>query len=103
RVDTAAVSACSRALLLLPSTRPAFASIAAVICLGATHGQRRRRATELVGGVVVGIAVARALLLLLSAGPLQTGLLVALAMMAALLLRGGDTLVGEAAVSAILL
>ena len=36
------------AILLLPSPRPAFASIAAVICLGATHGQRRRRATELV-------------------------------------------------------
>ena len=99
----AAVAAWYLALLLLPSPRPAFASIAAVICLGATHGQRRRRATELVGGVVVGIAVASALLFLIGTGPLQTGLLVALAMTAALLLRGGDTLVGEAAVSAILL
>ena len=99
----AAVAAWYLAILLLPSPRPAFASIAAVICLGATHGQRRRRATELVGGVVVGIAVASALLFLVGTGPLQTGLLVALAMTAALLLRGGDTLVGEAAVSAILL
>ena len=99
----AAVAAWYLAILLLPSPRPAFASIAAVICLGATHGQRRRRATELVGGVVVGIAVASALLFLIGTGPLQTGLLVALAMTAALLLRGGDTLVGEAAVSAILL
>ena len=52
---------------------------------------------------MVGIAVASALLFLIGTGPLQTGLLVALAMTAALLLRGGDTLVGEAAVSAILL
>ena len=41
----AAVAAWYLAILLLPSPRPAFASIAAVICLGATHGQRRRRAT----------------------------------------------------------
>ena len=48
----AAVAAWYLALLLLPSPRPAFASIAAVICLGATYGQRRREAAELVGGVV---------------------------------------------------
>ena len=35
-----------------------FASIAAVIALGATYGQRSERAVELIGGVVVGIGVA---------------------------------------------
>jgi uncharacterized membrane protein YgaE (UPF0421/DUF939 family) len=99
----AAVAAWYLALLILPSPRPAFASIAAVICLGAAQGQRRRQAFELVGGVVVGIAVASALLFLIGAGPLQIGVLVVLAMAAALVLRGGDTLVNEAAVSAILL
>jgi uncharacterized membrane protein YgaE (UPF0421/DUF939 family) len=99
----AAVAAWYLAVLILPSPRPAFASIAAVICLGAAHGQRRRQAFELVGGVVVGIAVASALLFLIGTGPLQTGLLVVLAMSAALALRGGATLVNEAAVSAILL
>ena len=40
------------------SDRPLFASIAAVISLGAAHGQRGQRAVELIGGVVLGIAVA---------------------------------------------
>ena len=52
----AAVAAWYLALLLLPSPRPAFASIAAVICLGATYGQRRRAGGRAVGGVVIGLA-----------------------------------------------
>jgi uncharacterized membrane protein YgaE (UPF0421/DUF939 family) len=99
----AAAAAWYLALLLLPSPRPAFAAIAAVICLGATYGQRRRQAVELVGGVVVGLAVASALLSAIGTGPWQIALLVTLAMSAALLLRGGAVLVTEAAVSAILL
>ena len=99
----AAVAAWYLALLLLPSDRPAFASIAAVICLGVTHGQRRRRAVELISGVVVGIGVASVLLYVIGTGPLQIAVLVILAMSAALLLRGGELLVNEAAISAILL
>ena len=99
----AAVAAWYLAILLLDDPRPAFASIAAVISLAAAHGQRRRQAFELVGGVMLGIAVAAALLFLIGTGPLQTGLLIVLAMSAALALRGGDVLVNEAAVSAILL
>jgi uncharacterized membrane protein YgaE (UPF0421/DUF939 family) len=99
----AAVAAWYLAIALLPSERPAFASIAAVICLGATYGQRRRRALELIGGVVLGIGVASVLLFVIGTGPLQIALLVVLAMSAALLVRGGELLVNEAAVSAILL
>jgi uncharacterized membrane protein YgaE (UPF0421/DUF939 family) len=99
----AAVAAWYLALLLLPSPRPAFASIAAVICLGATYGHRRREAVELVGGVVIGLAVASGLLALIGTGPWQIALVVTLAMTAALVLRGGPMLVNEAAVSAILL
>jgi uncharacterized membrane protein YgaE (UPF0421/DUF939 family) len=99
----AAVAAWYLATLLLPDPRPAFASIAAVICLAAAHGQRRRQAFELVGGVVLGIVVASVLLFLIGSGPLQTGLLIVLAMSSALALRGGEVLVNEAAVSAILL
>ena len=98
----AAVAAWYLAILLLDDPRPAFASIAAVISLAAAHGQRRRQAFELVGGVMLGIAVAAALLFLIGTGPLQTGLLIVLAMSAVLALRGGDVLVNEAAVSAIL-
>ena len=54
----AAVAAWYLAILLLDDPRPAFASIAAVISLAAAHGQRRRQAFELVGGVMLGIAVA---------------------------------------------
>jgi uncharacterized membrane protein YgaE (UPF0421/DUF939 family) len=99
----AAVAAWYIAVLLLPTERPAFAAIAAVICLGVTYGQRRRRAVELIGGVVLGISVASVLLFLIGTGPAQVALLVVLAMTAALLFRGGELLVNEAAVSAILL
>jgi uncharacterized membrane protein YgaE (UPF0421/DUF939 family) len=99
----AALAAWWLALALLPTPRPAFASIAAVICLGVTYGQRRSRALQLLGGVVLGVAVASLLLFAIGDGPLQIGLLVVLAMSAALVFRGGELLVNEAAVSAILL
>src|SRR5687768_4116833 len=54
----AAVAAWYLAKLLLPSQEPVFASVAAVIALGATYGQRPERAIELIGGVVLGIGVA---------------------------------------------
>jgi uncharacterized membrane protein YgaE (UPF0421/DUF939 family) len=99
----AALAAWWLAIALLPTDRPAFASIAAVICLGATYGQRRSRALELIGGVVLGITVASLLLFVIGTGPWQIAVLVVLAMSAALLFRGGELLVTEAAISAILL
>ena len=99
----AALGAWWLAILLLPSERPAFASIAAVVCLGVTYGQRRSRALELIGGVVLGITVASLLLFLIGSGPWQIAVLVVLAMSAALLFNGGELLVSEAAISAILL
>jgi uncharacterized membrane protein YgaE (UPF0421/DUF939 family) len=80
-----------------------FAPIAAVICIGATYGERRQRALELIGGVVLGIGVADLLVQLIGTGPWQLGLLVVLAMGVAVVLGGGPILVTEAAVSAILL
>ncbi len=47
----AALGAWWLAIVLLPNERPAFASIAAVVCLGATYGRRRREALELIGGI----------------------------------------------------
>lgn len=91
------------AVLLLPDGRPSFASIAAVICLGASYGQRGSKSLQLVGGVVLGICVASAIVALIGTGSLQIGLMVVLAMSAAVLLRGGELLTAEAAVSAILL
>jgi uncharacterized membrane protein YgaE (UPF0421/DUF939 family) len=99
----AALGAWWLALALLPTERPAFASIAAVICVGVTYGQRRRRAIELIGGIVLGITVASLLLFAIGTGPWQIAALVVLAMSAALLFSGSELLVSEAAISAILL
>ncbi len=98
----AAVGAWYVAVLLGVEQRPAFASIAAVISLGAAFGERRKRAVQLTGGVMLGIVLADLLLRAIGSGLGQIGLLVVLAMLAAVILGGEELLVTEAAVSAIL-
>jgi uncharacterized membrane protein YgaE (UPF0421/DUF939 family) len=99
----AAVAAWYLALLLTPDSRPAFASIAAVITLGASYGQRASRAAQLAGGVIIGITMADLIVQLIGVGGPQIGVMVLLAMTAARALGGGELLVSEAGVSAILL
>jgi uncharacterized membrane protein YgaE (UPF0421/DUF939 family) len=99
----AAVIAWYAAELLLPDPRPAFACIAAVVALGASSGQRGSRAIQLTGGVVLGLTLADLIVQVIGTGPWQIGVMVLLAMTAALALGGGELLVSEAAVSAILL
>jgi uncharacterized membrane protein YgaE (UPF0421/DUF939 family) len=99
----AAVVSWYLALLLLPDTRPAFAAIAAVVALGASYGQRTARAVQLVGGVILGITVADLIVQVIGVGGPQIGVMVLLAMTAARALGGGELLVSEAAVSAILI
>ncbi|MEK6228427.1 MAG: FUSC family protein [Actinomycetota bacterium] len=82
--------------------RPFFAPIAAVITLGLTVGQRRRRAVELGIGVAVGIAISDALVAAIGTGTWQIGLTVALAMTAAALVGGGSLLASQAGASAVL-
>ena len=82
--------------------QPFFAPIAAVICLGITLGQRKRRAIELVVGVAVGLMVADLLVLVIGNGTLQIAVVVLLAMGAAVFFGGGTILINQAAVSAIL-
>src|SRR6201990_3682403 len=89
-------------MLLGVEHRPAFASIAAVISLGAAFGERRERAVQLIAGVMLGIVLADLLVRVIGAGLPQIGVLVVLAMLAAVILGGGELLVTEAAVSAIL-
>ena len=99
----AAVVAWLAAGVLLDDSQPAFAAIAAVICVGATFGQRGQRAVHLTAGVVLGITAADLLISVIGVGAPQLGLLVVLAMLAAVLLGGSEMVVIEAAVSAILL
>ncbi len=98
----AATLAWSVATLVLGHERPFVAAIAAVISIGAMAGQTLRRATEWIFGVAVGLAVADLIMLAIGTGPVQTGVIVALAMAAALLIRGGIGMVTEAGVSAVL-
>src|ERR671919_1262011 len=79
----AAVAAWYLATLLTSEQQPVFASIAAVVSLGATYGQRPERTIELIGGVVLGIGIADLLVRTIGSGPVQLGLMVVLAMAAA--------------------
>ena len=100
--SVAAALAWLAATELLGHPRPFFAPVAAVITLGLTLGQRRRRAVEMAFGVAVGILVADLLVFAIGTGTWQIGVVVALAMGAALLLGGGPLLVSQAATSAVL-
>ena len=98
----AASLAWTLATVVLGHGRPFFAAIAAVISLGVAVGQEGRRAAELVFGVACGLAVADLIVFAIGTGPVQIGVVVALAMSAAMLLGGGTLLVTEAAVSGLL-
>ena len=79
-----------------------FAPISALITLGLTVGERRRRAVEIAIGVAVGIAVADALVALIGTGTWQVGVVTGLAMVGATIVGGGPLLASQAGVSAAL-
>jgi uncharacterized membrane protein YgaE (UPF0421/DUF939 family) len=88
---------------LFGHTRPFFAPIAVVICIGVGFGQQRlRRVVELVVGVSVGIGVGDLLILQIGAGWWQLALVLALAMTTSVLLGGGTLVTLQAASSSIL-
>ncbi len=91
------------ARLIVGQPEPFFAPAAAVISLGLSRGQPRRRAIELSIGVAVGIGIAAALVRLIGVGALQVTVLVALVMSVSLLLNGSQVLINQAAVSALLI
>jgi uncharacterized membrane protein YgaE (UPF0421/DUF939 family) len=90
------------ALELLGHDRPFFAPISAVVTLGLTVGERRRRAVELAIGVAVGITIADLLVAQIGTGTWQIGVTVALAMFGAIMVGGGPLLASQAAASAVL-
>ena len=98
----AATLAWSAAALVLGHEQPFVAAIAAVISVGAAAGQTLKRAAEWILGVAVGLTVADLIMLAIGTGPIQTGVIVGLAMFAALLIRSGIMFVTEAGVSAVL-
>ena len=95
QTGVAAVGAWYCAVLLGVEHRPAFASIAAVVSLGAAFGERRQRAVQLIAGVMLGIVLADLLVRVIGVGLPQIGVLVVLAMLAAVILGGGERLLED--------
>jgi uncharacterized membrane protein YgaE (UPF0421/DUF939 family) len=91
------------ALVILQIERPSFAPIAAVVSLGLAVGERGRRAVELAIGVAFGVAIGDLLVSLVGVGPVQGAILVALAMVVAVFIGGGELGVNEAAISAMII
>jgi uncharacterized membrane protein YgaE (UPF0421/DUF939 family) len=84
-------------------SRPFFAPMAVVICIGVGFGQRRlRRVVELVLGVSVGIGVGDLLISQIGAGWWQLALVLGLAMVISVLTGGGTLVTLQAGTSAIL-
>jgi uncharacterized membrane protein YgaE (UPF0421/DUF939 family) len=87
---------------VLGHAKPFFAPVAAIMSLGATRGQRVRRALELMLGVALGIGLGELLIRAIGIGVFQLALTVGLAMAAATILGARLLLLSEAAVSATL-
>jgi len=80
---------------------PVFASIAAVVSLGTSYGQRLRRVAEVTLGVAMGVLLGDILVEVLGSGAWQITLIVGLAMSAGLLLDAGAIFVNQAAVQSV--
>ncbi|MEU8086237.1 FUSC family protein [Micromonospora sp. NPDC049101] len=99
----AAIAALLAKNLLGPGAH-VFAPAAAVGTIATAIGQRARRTFALLAGVALGIIIGDTLRYLLGSGPWQTGVVVALAIAAALLVAGkGGPLVGQAGGTAVLI
>jgi uncharacterized membrane protein YgaE (UPF0421/DUF939 family) len=80
---------------------PFFAPVAAVVALGTSYGQRLRRVAEVSVGVTIGVGTADLFTHLFGHGAWQVGVIVAVAMSAAVLLDAGVLFINQAAVQGI--
>ncbi|RAO45635.1 uncharacterized protein GAR06_03149 [Micromonospora saelicesensis] len=87
----------------LDNPSPVLAPTTAVGIVAASMGTRLRRTIELLVGVVLGLAVGDAVMPLFGIGPWQTGLVVVLAIIVAILLKGGGSLLTQAGGTAVLI
>ena len=97
----AAACAWAFSVNVLNHARPFFASVAAVVALGLTSGGRLRRTAELAAGVAVGVAVGDVWVSAFGQGIWQIGVVVFVALMAAVAVNGGGLAVSQAAVQAV--
>ncbi|MEU8153710.1 FUSC family protein [Micromonospora sp. NPDC048986] len=87
----------------LDNPAPVLAPTTAVGIVAASMGTRLRRTIELLVGVVLGLAAGDALMPLFGIGAWQTGLVVVLAIIVAILLKGGGSLLTQAGGTAVLI
>ncbi|WP_309130330.1 FUSC family protein [Brevibacterium sp.] len=90
------------ALRLAGHPQPFFAPIAAVIALNANRGKRGTNAVNLIVGVLLGIVVGEAALLVLGTGFAAMGIATLVAMAIALACDGSRLVIAQGAVGAIL-
>jgi uncharacterized membrane protein YgaE (UPF0421/DUF939 family) len=80
---------------------PFFAPVAALIGLGTTYSQRRRRVVEVAVGVALGVALGDLFHTLFGRGAWQVVVVILIAMSAAVLLDAGALLINQTAVQAL--
>lgn len=80
--------------------QPFMAVVAVIIALGLTYGQRVRRSFEIAAGQAIGVLAADVIVVGLGRGAAQIGVVVGLAMVAAVLLNASRMVVTQAATSA---
>jgi len=89
------------AVSVLHHSRPFFAPVAAIVCLGMSFGHRLRRVAEVVLGVAIGVGVGDAFVHLAGTGVWQIVAIVAVSMTVAVLLDTGLLLVIQAGVQSV--
>lgn len=87
---------------VLGSSRAIFAPVTTIVALGISRGRRGRQAVQFVLGVALGVGIADVVVGELSGGPIQGGVICALAMALAISITGSTSLVTQAGVSAVL-
>lgn len=80
---------------------PMFAAIAAWVSLGFSHDRRPRKVAELALGVAIGVAFGELFSSLFGSGPVQIGVVLILAVLAARLLDAGQVLAIQAGVQSV--
>jgi len=89
------------AVRLLGHPAPFFASVAAIVSLGASVVNRLRRVVEISIGVAIGVGLGDLVVHQIGRGGWQLGLVVLVSMALALLLDGGSLIVNQAALQAV--
>jgi uncharacterized membrane protein YgaE (UPF0421/DUF939 family) len=87
----------------LDNSSPVLAPTTAVGIVAASMGSRLRRTIELLVGVTLGLAVGDTLMPFFGIGPWQTGVVVVLAILVAILFKGGGSLLTQAGGTAVLI